>query len=307
MTRNKIGKYMAALLGIAALTGALWWSLFGLKAQNPSPEALQARHAHATLPGLQVKLGEVQLLPGGHRAQSLRFRSFDGQEAMGSIVYPAQAHGPVPLLLGLHAMGRNHHRLLQAEFKGRPTVEHTHQISALALARGHAVLALDAREHGERKNPAHTVLDIMNDLHWWGRREPYERMLIDTVKDYRVVLDWALQQPGIAPAGVRVAGYSMGGQMALLLGALDARITAVAAIVPPHVDDKLAFVSPQRLRDGLAGKRVWLLTADDDEYASASDNQALFDALPGADKRHQRFAGGHLLPAHYIDSLRDWF
>ncbi|MFG6440462.1 dienelactone hydrolase family protein [Roseateles sp. LKC17W] len=307
MTRNKIGKFMAGLLGIAALAGALWWGLFGLKPQDPSPAALQARHAHAPQSALQVQLGEVQVLPGGHRAQSLRFRSFDGQQTMGSIVYPAQAAGPVPLLLGLHAMGRNHHRMLQAEFKGRPTVERTHEVAALALARGHAVLALDAREHGERKNPEHTVLDIMNDLHWWGRREPYERMLIDTVKDYRAVLDWAVQQPGIAPTGVRVAGYSMGAQMALLLGALDARITAVAAVVPPHVDDKLAFVSPRRLRDGLAGKRVWLLTADDDEYASAADNQALFEALPGTDKRHLRFAGGHLLPAHYVESLRDWF
>ena len=37
---------------------------------------------------------------------------------------------------------------------------------------------------------------------------------------------------------------------------------------------------------GLQGKRVWLLTADDDEHATPEQNQALFDAIPSADKKH---------------------
>lgn len=304
---KKAGKYMAGLLGAAALAGALWWAVFGLKPYDPSPAELQARHAHAPVAALQVRLGDVETLPGGHRSQALRFRSFDGAEVVGRIVHPAGATGPVPLLLGLHAMGRAHQRMLQAELKGRPTVEQTHRIAELALASGHAVLALDAREHGERKNAGHTVRDIMRDLHWWGRREPYERMIIDTVKDYRVLLDWVAQQPGIDAGRIRVAGYSMGGQMALLLGALDPRIEAVAAIVPPHLDDKVAMVAPRRLLPGLAGKTVWLLSADDDDYASIEQNQALFDALPGPDKQHLRFPGGHVLPAGYVERLRGWF
>lgn len=304
---KKAGKYMAGLLGAAALAGALWWAVFGLKPYAPSPAELQARHAHVPVPALQVSTGPVETMEGGHRTQALRFRSFDGREAMGRIVYPAGATGPVPLLVGLHGMGRSHQRWWHAAHKDRPTLERTHQITALALARGHAVLALDAREHGERKNPDHTVKDIMHGLHLWGRREPYERMVIDTVKDYRVLLDWAATQPGIDARRVRAAGYSMGGQMALLLGSLDPRITAVAAIVPPHLDDKVAVVSPRRLLPGLAGKTVWLLSADDDEHASAAQNQSLFDALPGADKLHLRFPGGHLLPEGYVEQLRPWF
>lgn len=298
---------MAGLLGAAALAGALWWAVFGLKPYDPSPAELQARYAIAPGPAPQVQLGDVEVLAGGHRSQGLRFRSFDGAEVVGRIVHPADASGPVPLLVGLHAMGRAHQRLLQAELKGRPTLEQTHRITELALARGHAVIALDAREHGERKTSERSVRDLMRDLHWWGRREPYERMIIDTVKDYRVLLDWAAGQPGLDARHVRVAGYSMGGQMALLLGALDPRIGAVAAIVPPHVDDKVAAVSPQRLLGGLAGKRVWLLSADDDEHASAAQNRALFDALPTPDKQHLRFPGGHVLPEDYPARLRDWF
>lgn len=304
---KKAGKYMAGLFGAAALAGALWWAVFGLKPYDPSPAELQTRHAHAALPTLDMRLGPEELVAGGHRARTLRFRSFDGSENVGRIVYPANATGPVPLLAGLHALGRNHHRWFSPEFMQRPTIEQTDRITALALASGYAVLALDAREHGERKRPEHTARDIMRDLHWWGRREPYERMIIDTIKDYRVLLDWAAAQPGIDARRIRVAGYSMGGQMALLLGALDPRIEAVAAIVPPHLDDKVAAVSPQRLVAGLAGRKVWLLSADDDEYASAAHNQALFDALPGADKQHLRFPGGHLLPDGYTERLRPWF
>lgn len=36
---------MASLLGLAALLGALWWALFGLKPDDISPEALRARYA----------------------------------------------------------------------------------------------------------------------------------------------------------------------------------------------------------------------------------------------------------------------
>lgn len=298
---------MAGLLGIAAVAGALWWAVFGLKPYEISAEQLQARHAHVAVPALNVRLGAEEVIPGGHRAHTLRFKTFDGSENVGRLVYPASATSPVPLLVGLHALGRNHHRWFTPEFMKRPTIEQTDRITALALSRGYAVLALDAREHGDRKNPEHTARDILRDLHWWGKREPYERMIIDTVKDYRVALDWVVQQPGIDARHIRAAGYSMGAQMALLLAGLDKRIEAVAAIVPPHLDDKVAAVSPQRLVSGLAGKKVWLLSADDDEYATAAQNQALFEVLPGTDKQHLRFPGGHVLPEGYVEQLRPWF
>jgi hypothetical protein len=58
---------------------------------------------------------------------------------------------------------------------------------------------------------------------------------------------------------------------------------------------------------GLQGKRVWLLTGDDDEHASEKQNQALFDAIPSQDKKHLRFQSGHLLPNGYVDQLPAWF
>lgn len=127
------------------------------------------------------------------------------------------------------------------------------------------------------------------------------------MRDYRLLLDWVQTQPQLDSSVVRVAGYSMGAQMALLLGGMDERVGAVLAVVPPHVDDKIAVAAPRNAVSGLAGKKVWLLSADDDAYASQAQNLALFEALPTADKRHLRFAGGHLLPAEYAEFLDDWF
>ncbi|MFY7865992.1 alpha/beta hydrolase family protein [Roseateles sp.] len=297
---------MASLIGIAALAGALWWGLFGLKPYDIKAEELQARYAYSPpATGLQVQLQEQP-----QHAQALRFTSFDGSEVQGRLVYPsdpALAAKPFPLLIGLHALGRGNVRWWQEANKGQPTVEQTHRITALALQQGYAVLALDARRHGHRKDPNHTVLDLMDELHLWGKREPYERMIVDTVRDYRLLLDWVQTQPQLDASRIRVAGYSMGAQMALLLGSLDARIQSVLAIVPPHLDNKVAVAAPRNAVSGLAGKRVWLLSADDDEYASAAQNQALFEALPTADKQHLRFPGGHLLPAAYVEGLRPWF
>lgn len=306
MKPRKALKIMASLLGLAALAGALWWGLFGLKPYTIADEALQARYAYS-MPAAGIDM--QQTAEPGH-AQALRFKTFDGSEVQGRIVYPgdpATAQRPFPLLIGLHGMGRGHVRWWQAEFKDRPTKEQTHRITALALQQGYAVLALDARNHGARKDPAFTIRQLMQDMHYWGRRDPYEQMIIDTVRDYRLLLDWAQTQPQLDASQVRVAGYSMGAQTALLMGGLDPRVKAVLAIVPPHLDNKVAAVAPRNLLAGLAGKKVWLLSADDDEHASQAQNAALFEAMPGPDKQHLRFAGGHILPAGYVERLAPWF
>lgn len=303
--RKTLLRAFGALLACAALLGALWWALFGLKAYTLSPADLQTRYqpGAATPPELQW-----QALPG--HAQALRFKSFDGAPVNGRLVYPsdpAQASRPFPLLIALHAMGRSHKRWWQPDIDGRPTREQTHRITELALAQGYAVLALDARLHGERKDPQQDLRRLIRDLHLWGAREPYERMIVDTVRDYRHALDALQGLPQLDARRVAVVGYSMGAQMALLLGGADARVQAVAALVPPHLDDKVAVVAPRSLLPGLVNKRVWLFSASDDEYASEAQSRALFDAIPSTDKQHLHFEGGHLLPARYVDALRPWF
>lgn len=309
---------MFTLFGITAAAGALWWALFALEPYDITPEQLAARYAHttatATAAPAAMQLGTPQRITVGETAawaRDFRLPSFDGAVANGRIVYPADPSVPGaarPVLLGLHAMGRSHGRWSEAEIQGRRTIENTHRVAEMALQQGYVVMALDAREHGERKNPDRPLSPraLLRDLHWWGEREPYERLIVDTVKDWRVLLDWVVRQPEFDRGDIRAAGYSMGAQMALLLAGVDGRVGAVAAIVPPGLGDTVAVVAPLNVAPRLAAARVWLLTADDDDHASLDDNAGLFAALPGAGKQHLRFGGGHLLPADYVERLRPW-
>jgi hypothetical protein len=153
---------MLTLLGLAGAAGALWWALFALKPYDITPEQLAARYAHTTTTAAPVsaalQLGAPQRITVGQTAAwatDFRMPSFDGALANGRIVYPADPAvlaAPRPVLLGMHAMGRSHGRWSEAEFKGKRTLERTHRLSELALQQGYVVIALDAREHGDRKN-----------------------------------------------------------------------------------------------------------------------------------------------------------
>ncbi|WP_425259385.1 alpha/beta hydrolase family protein [Rubrivivax sp. RP6-9] len=312
-------KIMLALFGAAGAVGALWWAVFALKPYDITPAQWEALYAHASAsaPAPQVQLGAPEPVTIGATpawAQSIRYAGFDGATVLGRLVHPADPAQPAaaatqrPVLVALHAMGRTHRRWWQPDIQGRPTIEGTHLVAEQALQAGHVVLALDARLHGDRKDPARPLIarQLLRDLHLWGEREPYERLIVDTVKDYRTLLDWVVQQPWADHTRIRAAGYSMGAQMALLLAAADGRVRSVAAMVPPHLGRTVAAVAPSIVAHRLAGVDIWLLTAEDDEHASQQDNRALFTALPGPAKRHLTFPGGHVLPAAYVQALQPW-
>lgn len=288
------------LLALAGAAAAIWHFVW-LKPYSVTSADLQARYAY-----------KGQFTPGAAHSVDFRLQSFDGVLFNGRIVYPsdpAQAVEPFPVLIGLHAMGRSHMRWWQADFNGQATIEQTHRITQMALQQGYAVVAIDARAHGHHRHPGqmHAAQRAMREMHWFGRRQAYERMIIDTVRDHRVLLDWLVAQPHLDASRISATGYSMGAQVALLLAGLDERVQAVAAMVPPHLGANVAAVAPIQLIAGLQGKRVWLLTGDEDDHASPQQNQALFDAIPSLDKKHLRFGSGHLLPTDYVEKLSDWF
>ena len=103
-----------------------------------------------------------------------------------------------------------------------------------------------------------------------------------------------------------MAGYSMGGQVALLTASVDDRVNGVVSIVPPYLDDKVALVAPKNVVSLLDSAQVLLITSDDDENASEEENLSLFDEIATTRKDHQIFEGSHILPPRYVESVRDW-
>tara|TARA_B100001250_G_scaffold356189_1_gene331097 strand:- start:593 stop:1225 length:633 start_codon:yes stop_codon:yes gene_type:complete len=203
-------------------------------------------------------------------------------------------------------MGRGYQRWWVDSFKGRPTVTQVNKITSMANNIGYAVIAIDARYHGTRKDPDRSLRSIMNDLNFFGSKDTYESMIKDTVLDYRVLIDWINQQQIFYNQRIVMGGYSMGGQVALIAASTDHRIDRVLSIVPPHLDDKVALVAPKNFVSLLEGREVLLVTANDDENATKKENQILFDSINTSEKLHITFEGDHILPDNYVSSLEDW-
>ncbi|WP_338517092.1 alpha/beta hydrolase [Alteromonas gracilis] len=234
------------------------------------------------------------------------FTSFDGQTVNGRLSYPKVKQDRYPVLIAMHAMGRSFPRWWNANLKGSPTVTQAHKVQAMASHQGFSVIALDARHHGTRKVPDYSLLTILDKLEA-GDSKAYEAMIQDTVKDYKVILNWISEQSQFKDSPVYVVGYSMGAQMALLLAASDQRIDNVISIVPPHVEDSMPHISPHFNAARITNAEVLLLTANQDEYATNAQFANLFEQLSTQSKRQVVFNSGHILPANYTEVLEHWF
>ena len=305
ITRTRITHSILLLIGITGLIGGTWFLLFSLTPYSVTQQQMEGYYHYQSPAAIHLQQTKID-----EYSTAFTFTSFDGAEVNGRIRYPqpiTDIKQPMPVMIGVHAMGRNQLRWFQDSFKGRPTIESVDKLTQHAINNGYAVIAMDSRNHGQRKDPDNGIVDIMNNLHYWGKRQPYEAMIMNTVRDYRVLLDWITQQPQFDNAHIDIAGYSMGAQVSLLLGGIHERITDILAIVPPHLDNKTAKVAPMNLLSGLANNKVWLITANDDEFASQSQNAALFNAIPSDRKKHLRFDSSHILPADYVNELVTWF
>ncbi|AOS96741.1 Alpha/beta hydrolase family protein [Microbulbifer aggregans] len=290
----------SAGLAIGCLT-TFWYTFIALKEQPLAQDEILASYAYRTPADIGMSLREI-----GEGLFEFSYRSYDGALVNGRISYPPVKQEKYPVLVGMAAMGRGYQRWWVDSFKGRPTVTRVNEITERASQKGYVVVAIDARFHGTRKDPNRTLGSIMNNLHFFGDKRDYEAMIRETVLDYRVLMDWIAQQPDLDGNHLTLAGYSMGAQVALLASALDPRVDRVIAMVPPHIDDKTAVVAPKNLAGLIKKTGVLLITADDDEYASKEDNLRLYDAIASENKKHQAFAGGHILPGDYIDAVGGW-
>lgn len=303
MKIKKIFNIALVITLMLLISGVSWYTVFGLKAYKVTVQELEELYSY------QKQAVNVDLTALEKGQFNVTFNSFDGEQVYGQLIYPKNADPsqPIPILIGVHGMGRTYVRWVEGEFKDTDTLEQTDELANMALARGYAVLAIDSRNHGKRKNLDYNIKDVMYDLWFWGKKEPYENMIIDSVKDHRVLLDWVVTQPQFDQNNISVAGYSMGGQISLILASMDERISKVLSIVPPASKDTVARVSPLNFVTRLNTEKVWLVTADNDEHASVEDNSVLYDALNVLDKHHIEIAGGHILPEGYYKQLTGWF
>lgn len=304
-------KTMVLILLLTSITLAgVWWQFISLKPYKISKTEINniyQKHANYT-----PEINFTEIKPSQYK---ITFRSYDDEYVEGRLEMPnggtleqwftdTQAK-EIDIFVGVSAMGRNYLRWWQDSFKGRSTVTQVNKIGEMALSSNHILVAIDARYHGTRKSKDLPLSKIMNNLHIWGNRKYYEQMVVDTVMDYRHLIN-ALSKK-FKKTNVTVAGYSMGAQVSIILGATDNKVKKVLSIVPPNVDNKVALVAPINFVGELNLDKIWLLTANADEYAGEKQNLILFEGIKTKNKQHITFDSDHILPENYPESLVEWF
>jgi len=129
----------------------------------------------------------------------------------------------LPCLLFLHDLGACKEELI-------PRLE-------AAAQRGYCALALDARFHGQGKDPNSLARHLRAALATWRASEPQDReslpasFLLDTVYDGTALLDFAALRPDVDPARVGVVGVGpLGGGAATALAAADPRVACCCCV-----------------------------------------------------------------------------
>lgn len=304
MTIKKIftAKVIKVIASLFFFLGFIYYVFFTLKTENLTVQQVIDSYNYTSVEHMDFKFNELN-----EKLFEFSYTTFDGSKVKGKINYPSEVKDKYPVLIGLHAMGRSYPRWWENSINGRPTVTQVNKITEQALNKGYVVIAIDARYHGSRKVAEKSLNSIMLDLNFLGDKTKYVEMINHTVLDHRVLIDWVEQQKQLDINNIHVAGYSMGGQLSLLLAGVDKRVNNVLAIVPPSIKDTTASVAPKNVVSLLDRQKVWLVTADNDEYASEDNNLSLYNAIASNNKEHLVFEGGHILPEEYVDSLADWF
>lgn len=209
---------------LLCILSALWLCVAGALAgvgATPRTEPPQAQEvndpAWAKLQSLYdypaaVPLHVEKLATDGnsyYTTERLRFDGVDGERIPALFCRP-NIPGKVPVIIVLHGLGCN------KEMFAEP-------IAMLAAPRGIAVMAIDARLHGER---AVKGVDLWSTDLLRTRRET-----VNSIIDNRRALDYLDSRDDVNHDRYMLIGASMGGIMGAVLGAVEPRIKSAALLV----------------------------------------------------------------------------
>lgn len=293
-------RILTGLVLLSVVAGSYYLLVAKLPVEQLTPEQINGKYQY------QSSFSDFDITHELLESREFTFTAYDGEMVFGQIMLPSVKQEKYPVLIGIHAMGRSYPRWFNDSLKGRPTTTSVNKITELALAKGYAVIAIDARFHGKRKVEDKPLTSIWNNLKFFGDKTDYENMVLKTVIDNRTVLDWIETQDYLDAENISVAGYSMGGQASLILAAVDSRVDDVIAVVPPFIHNTVAAVSPYNLVQQIDDGRVLFIYGEKDDVASVEENEMVFDAISTKDKKLLALDAGHILPENYVNTVGEW-
>lgn len=165
-----------------------------------------------------------------------------------------------------------------------------------------AVMALDARYHGERA--------AENDYRAprFSAR-PHDRdMIMQTIVEHRRAIDYLATRSEIDENRVGLLGLSMGGVITFALSAMEPRVKAGIAGVTPieSMKETIAIpISPMTFAPSIDVPFLMLMGRTDTFY-TIEDSGALLSLIKSPCKELEVYDAGHRLPPEYAARGAEW-
>ncbi len=289
----------------AILLSCLASMLIGVPLHGQQALQPMGDEAFATL----IRWFDYQATPPASRTDELRTTHngslykmvFDGvrtRRVPAHLELPMRGAAPYPCVILIHGMARSK----EYWWSLGTTTEGKHKDRL--VAEGFAVLGLDLPLHGERAaendflNPANLVLD--------GASSRLRDLFAESVVEHRRAIDALWMRADIDSTRIGVLGYGFGGAVAFALAAVEPRIQATIACVPPTVRDGLSVRATQNYAPRIRHPLLLLMAANS-RTSSPADAEQLRDLLPASTAEMKVYSSDDRLPIWYVGEAVDWF
>jgi dienelactone hydrolase len=202
--------------------------------------------------------------------ERLRYVSTPGEHVYARLHQPGHAEGRTRAVIVIHG----------GVPRGKDS-PWTHQVSTLLARAGWTVLAIDMKYFGERATDlirAFTEDEKHEQL--YNQPSTYLGWVAQNVKDIGRSLDFLVSERNVNPSRVALVGFSRGAQVSFIVGAVDQRFAAVAAIYGGHFDAKetghLPAACPANYIGRISPRPLLMLNGRNDaDYISATSVEPL--------------------------------
>ena len=261
------------------------------KIDIPDWKTLSAAYAYDNKKPTEVK--EEEKKSDSSYLLHISFAGSKGDKVYGIFARPKK-EGVYPTVLLLHGLTSDKETMVKA-------------FGSALIAKGFAVLALDAPHHGERK---------MADENQQSP-DTFASAVREGCLDYRRALDWLIARKDVDARHIGLIGYSMGSFMGAILGGVDDRIGAFALCVGgdpiitfvPQVPETLRVqiftICPSLYVDHIAPRPLLMLNGKGDRTVVETASKRLYDAARDP-KEQIWYESGHILPPAALDKCVIW-
>lgn len=257
-------------------------------------EAISQFYAYNPEAPLEARSLGVEEFPGFTR-EKIVFTGFLQSRVPAYLALPDEGTEPFPVVMLLDGITGSKERWFEAN-----SWPHGEAVTSALTGAGFAVIALDARFHGERA----AENDYAMPEHWAEIRD----MIVGSAIEYRRAMDYLATRPEIDAERIGLLGLSLGGMMTFALSSLEPRVrAAVAGVTPIRTETNQLPIAPQTFAPEIDSPPLLMLMGSDDPLYSEEQAEQLFELVAMPEKDLIFYDAGHRLPAAYPDDALAWF